>query len=40
MLNLIGRKLLIATPGLSTHAMINYESPAVDWEGISKIKHL
>jgi hypothetical protein len=39
MLNLFGRKLLIATPGLSTHAMINYESPAVDWESLASIEY-
>ncbi len=30
-LNLIGRTLLIAVPGLSTHGMAGSESPGVDW---------
>lgn len=28
---LIGRRLLVATPGLSSHGMQGYESPGIDW---------
>jgi hypothetical protein len=31
-LQLLNRKLLIAVPGLSTHAMKGLESPAINWE--------
>jgi hypothetical protein len=33
-LNLIGRRLITAVPGLSTHCMKGYESPAVDWKNV------
>jgi hypothetical protein len=35
-LSLLGRKLLVATPGLSTHGMLGLESPAVDWRSIRR----
>ena len=30
----IGRRLLISVPGLSTHCMVGYESPAIDWQAV------
>jgi hypothetical protein len=35
-LKLFNRKLLISIPGLSTHAMQGYESPAIQWSHIAK----
>jgi hypothetical protein len=35
MLNLKGRRLFVATPGLSTHAMFGLESPGTDWDVIA-----
>jgi hypothetical protein len=33
-LNLIGRRLLVALPGLSTHGMSELESPGIDWKSV------
>jgi hypothetical protein len=34
-LKLLNRKLLISIPGLSTHAMLGYESPSIEWSHIA-----
>jgi hypothetical protein len=33
-LNTIGRRLLVAVPGLSAHAMLGLESPGVNWHAV------
>jgi len=33
-LNTIGRRLIVALPGLSTHCMLNLESPGVNWTDV------
>jgi hypothetical protein len=38
--NLKNRNLMVATPGLSTHAMNGLESPAVDWNQIANAQGL
>lgn len=35
-LNLLGRDLICPVPGLSTHAMLGYESPGVNWDAVAK----
>jgi len=39
LLKLFNRKLLISIPGLSTHAMTNFESPAVNWDLIARVNY-
>jgi hypothetical protein len=35
LMNLKARVLMVATPGLSTHAMTGLESPSVDWQRVA-----
>ena len=39
LLKLFNRKLLISIPGLSTHAMTNFQSPAVNWDLIAQVNY-